>query len=157
MFTFSVASYSLRAFVKSRDKRPGIKPGRPNIWGSVVLFSFCLVAATICLGKYVYPKVYASLGGGRPLKAKLILTHEGVLTWKQFPSTVDYDALAKQAGATAASIPPPESGPMVTAEVEILYENEQQIVIKWKSQAPGSIVTLDKKLVSAVIPTEREL
>jgi hypothetical protein len=76
------------------------------------------------------------VGGGMPRPAKLILTADGKSTWSELPAKGN---LTKQT---------------LTDDVEILYENESQLVIRLKQALRDGdlIVILDKKAIAAIIP-----
>lgn len=119
-------------------------------WFAIALF---LVIITIDIGFFIYPSASGAFGGGKPLKAMLILNHEGVATWSKLPGNVDNAALAKKSGAVSSA----PSEQVLTQEVDILYENDRQLVLRWNPKNSQAIVMLDRNLVSAVLPTEHPL
>jgi hypothetical protein len=99
-----------------------------------------------------YPFILPQWGGGKPQTAKLILSHDGIVIWSKLPFAVDYAALAKKAGAISSE---PAVEPFLTQEVEVLYETDSQLVIRWELGDKQSVVILDRKLVSALIPIKK--
>lgn len=98
-----------------------------------------LTIATFGIAEGIYDKVLPAYGGGKPTAAELILTREGVDFWKQ-----------------AGAINQPKGDSTSTGLVEIVYENEQNLVLKVPYQKGldrlDKIVIVDKKLVSGILP-----
>jgi hypothetical protein len=120
---------------------------------TTILGIVCCMGLLFLISALFYPHILPQWGGGRPQTARLILSHDGVAIWSKLPFGVDYDALAKKAGAIKSGQPAIE--PFLTQEVEILYETDTQLLIRWEPQNKHSVVTLDRKLISAVIPIKR--
>lgn len=98
-----------------------------------------------------YPYVLPRWGGGKPRAAKLILNHEGTEVWSALPGNRnDYIPVTKVGNAPSGL----NGDLFVTPAVAILYETDGQLIVKWRPEDGGSVVALDRKLVSAVIPTQ---
>jgi hypothetical protein len=117
----------------------------------MVFLTLFLAISAVDIGYFVYSSASVAFGGGKPQKALLILNQDDAATWSKLPGSINYDAFAKSAGAISSA---QGAEPVLTPEIEIVYENESQLVIRWNPHDPNAIVMLDRKLVSAVIPKE---
>jgi hypothetical protein len=116
---------------------------------TTILGLVCCMGVLFLISALFYPHILPAWGGGKPQTAKLILNHEGLAVWKKLPFGIDYDALAKKSGAISSEAP---SDPFVTDEVEVLYETDNQLVIQLKPEDKHTVATLDRKLISSIIP-----
>jgi hypothetical protein len=98
-----------------------------------------LTIATFGVAEGIYDKVLPAYGGGKPMAAELILTREGADFWKQ-----------------AGAVNQPTGDSTSTGLVDIVYENEQNLILKVPYQKGpdrlDKIVVIDKKLVSGILP-----
>jgi hypothetical protein len=117
---------------------------------TTVFAAITTVGAIFFLSQVFYPSVLPIFGGGKPQKAHLVLTDEGVSTWKRILQAAGTDGAAKQ----PVGGPSLEPVPALTPEIEILYENEARLVVRLKPNDKMVIAVIDRKLLSAIIPSE---
>jgi hypothetical protein len=131
---FAPLLYFLIWLTLYRGKRP--EPSYTRHTATLATMVISLVIATVVIAVFIYPEVHPALGGGRPQQAKLVLSTEGLVVWRQISGT---------------GFNWQES---VTTDLEILHENESQIVVRLRNPGAeaGSVAVIDKKLVLAILP-----
>jgi len=131
---FAPLLYFLIWLTLYRGKRP--EPSYTRHTATLATMVISPVIATVLIAVFIYPEVHPALGGGRPQQAKLVLSTDGLVVWRQISGT---------------SFNWQES---VTTDLEILCENESQIVVRLRNPGAeaGSVAVIDKKLVLAILP-----
>lgn len=107
----------------------------------------CYAGVLFLIAVLFYPVVLPTWGGGEPQRARLVLNYDGATVWRKLPA--DKNGTGAQPGAMLSQ---KEDEPFLTPEVEILYVTDGELVLRVQQQRDYSVFTLDRKLVSALIP-----